>query len=207
MLKTPHETRLRPVGDLSRGAAMLIGREESTQPVGRPQAASSLEGFSLGRWIVWVSGGATLGFAFPAAVRGADCRARLGRTRHLSSTVGVRPVRGCSVGMVRGAASSPLAGSATPARLGGRFQRRRSCRLVNRADSEHGGRSGLDAGHGPPCRAWRVCCCLACPSASTSCCVATFTAPGAGFQSTCWPGPSACCGRLHHHRSSTSRLR
>ena len=47
---------------------MLIGREESTQPVGRPQAASSREGFSLGRWIVWVSAGETLGFAFPAAV-------------------------------------------------------------------------------------------------------------------------------------------
>ena len=68
MLKTAHETRLRPVCDLSRGAAVLIGREESTQPVGRPRAASPRGGFSHGRWIVWVSAGETLGFAFPAAV-------------------------------------------------------------------------------------------------------------------------------------------
>ena len=35
------------VCDLSRGAAMLTGREESTQPVGRPRAASPLERFGL----------------------------------------------------------------------------------------------------------------------------------------------------------------
>ena len=32
---------------------MLIGREESTQPVGRPQGPPP-GGFILGRWIVWV---------------------------------------------------------------------------------------------------------------------------------------------------------
>ena len=41
MLKTAHETRLRPVCDLSRGAAVLIGREESTQPVGPASSSQS----------------------------------------------------------------------------------------------------------------------------------------------------------------------
>ena len=68
MRKDGARNAAKPAGGLSRGAAMLIGPEGSTQPAGSPQAASPLGGFSLRRWIVWVSAGEALGFAFPVTV-------------------------------------------------------------------------------------------------------------------------------------------
>ena len=68
MRKDGARNAAKAAGGLTRDAHVLIGREESTQPAGRIQAASLLGRFSLRRWIAWVTAGESLGFAFPVTV-------------------------------------------------------------------------------------------------------------------------------------------